>query len=67
MTKLKRLRIEKGLTQAQVADAARISRPFVHDLEKGARGALMETWERIAEALECEVTDIMEAVDETDA
>lgn len=58
MTKLKDKRIEKGLTPAQLADAAGVSRPYIHDLELGARGAKPDTWERIAAVLGCDVDEI---------
>lgn len=60
MSRLKDVRTQRGLTQAQLADAARVSRPFMHDLEKGQRGARTDTWERIAEILGCDVEQIME-------
>lgn len=61
VTRLKEVRTERGFTQAQLADAARVSRPFMHDLEKGLRGARADTWERIAEILGCDVDQIIEA------
>lgn len=63
MTRLKEVRTEKGFTQAQLADAARVSRPFMHDLEKGTRGARADTWERIAKILGVDVEQIIEAKD----
>lgn len=68
MNRIKEVRTEKGFTQAQLADAARVSRPFMHDLENGARGARADTWERLAEILGCDVSQINpEAQNETDA
>ena len=60
LTRLKEGRTEKGFTQAQLADAARVSRPYMHDLENGLRGARSDTWERIAEILGCDVREIKE-------
>ena len=61
MTRLKDIRTQKGFTQAQLADAASVSRPFMHDLEKGLRGARTDTWERIAKVLGCDVSQIVES------
>lgn len=58
MTKLKAMRQKVGITQAQLADAARISRPFLLEIENGRRGTKRPTWERLAEILGCDVSDI---------
>ena len=60
MTKLREKRLSVGLNQAEVADAAQVSRPFIHDLEKGNRGARLDTWERIAAVLSCDIEAIVE-------
>lgn len=48
------------LTQQQVAKAAGISQPYLHDIERGNRGARPETWQRIADVLGVTVKDLME-------
>lgn len=60
MTKLKAMRLQKGLMQGEIADAARVSRPFFYDLENGKRRARPDTWERIAAYIGCNVEDIIE-------
>lgn len=60
MTALERIRREKGITQAALANATNLSQPFIHDLEKGNRGAKRETLNKIAAVLECNVSDIVE-------
>lgn len=46
------------MSQADLAYQARLSAPFVCDLEAGRRGARVDTWERIASVLGCDVEDI---------
>lgn len=58
MTALEKLRREKRITQADLARAANVSQPFIHDLERGNRSAKPETMERIAAALNCSVEDL---------
>ena len=51
MNHIKEIRLNKGLTQQDIAEKANVSRPYLVDLEKGRRGAKEETKRRIAEAL----------------
>ena len=60
MTRLHEKRVESGLNMGQLADMAQVSRPFMFDLDKGNRGARLDTWERIAAILKCKATDIIE-------
>ena len=60
MTKLREIRLESGIKQVELADAAQVSRPFMNDLEHGKRGARLDTWERIAAVLGCDVDSIVE-------
>lgn len=60
MTKLREKRSAAGLKMVEVADAAMVSRPFMSDLEHGKRGARLDTWERIAAILGCDVEAIVE-------
>jgi DNA-binding Xre family transcriptional regulator len=57
---IKKVRREKGITQAALANATNLSQPFIHDLVKGNRGAKRETLNKIAAALECNVSDLIE-------
>ena len=45
---------------AELARAAKISHPFLYDLERGARRASNETLERIAEALGVTVQELQD-------
>ena len=60
MTKLREKRRNVGFKLVEVADAAKVSRPFMTDLEHGRRGARLDTWQRIAAVLGCDVESIME-------
>lgn len=60
MTKLRERRLDAGLKMVEVADAVQVSRPFMSDLEHGKRGARLDTWERIAAVLGCDIDAIVE-------
>lgn len=60
MTKLREKRRNAGYKLVEVADAAQVSRPFMTDLEHGRRGARLDTWQRIAAVLGCDVESIIE-------
>lgn len=59
MNRIKEIRQTKGIMQKDLAEAAQISAPYLHDLELNARGAKPETLERIAKALNVNVSDLM--------
>ena len=61
MNRVKEIREAQGLTQQQLAKLAGVTQPYLHDLEKGNRGARPETWARIAEALGVKVEELREA------
>lgn len=58
MSNIKRIRLEKGISQQELAAKAGVSQPFIHDLENENRNAKPETMERIAQALGCTVDDL---------
>ena len=62
MNIIEKVRREKGITQAELAKAACVSQPYIHDLERGNRGAKRETLVRIATALGCTVDDLLNDV-----
>jgi transcriptional regulator with XRE-family HTH domain len=55
---LKRLRLKKGWTQAQLAVYAESSQPTVNQIESGVRNPSTRTLEKLAGALEVEVGDL---------
>ena len=56
--RIKEIRIELNMKQQDLARAAGVSSPFLHDLENGNRNAKPETMEKIAQALGCTVTEL---------
>lgn len=60
MNQIKKIRELKRINQKSLAEAARISQPYLSDLEKNRRGARPETWQRIADALGCTIDELFE-------
>jgi len=58
--RLKALRIEKQMTQEDLAKAANLSTAFVSSLERGINGPSLETLESIAEALDVSVMELFD-------
>lgn len=59
---LKNLRIEKGLSQKELAEAAGISVRYLQNYEQGVRdvnGANIKTLIRLSNALDCKVIDLL--------
>jgi transcriptional regulator with XRE-family HTH domain len=57
---VKRLREEKGMTQADLAKKAKVTRPYITMLEGGQRKApSVATLQRIAKALGVPVTELL--------
>jgi len=48
MTWIEKIRLERGISQKAVADAAGISQPTYCNIEKGKRGVSVEAAKRIA-------------------
>jgi len=58
--KLKRLRERKGLTQVELAAKARITQPYLAQLESGVRlNPSLDVLKRLAEALGVAVRDLL--------
>lgn len=60
MNRIKEVRESRNMSQTVLAHLAGVSQPYMHDLENGKRGAKMETWQKIADALEVPITDLLE-------
>ena len=61
--KLKEMRMEKGMTQEQLAKKSGVSIRTIQSYERGLRridGATLETLCRFAIALDCRIRDIIE-------
>lgn len=63
MSKLKGVRLEKGLTQKQLAEAANINIRVLQHYEQGTKNfdhARLDTILKICLALDCKLADIIE-------
>lgn len=60
MNRIREIRESKGIKQKELALLANISAPYLHDLERSARGAKPETWNRIAKALDVKVEELQD-------
>lgn len=59
MNRIKEIRTALMISQKDLAEKVGVSCPYLCDLEKNRRGARPETYQRIAEALNCSVMDLM--------
>lgn len=57
---LKAIRIEKGLSQKQLADMVGISQPSYSNIENGKRNPTVKTLKKIVKALNCNIEDLLE-------
>src|SRR3954462_12593833 len=60
MERLKRLRAEKGLSQARLAARAELDPSTVNQIERGAREASPATLRKLADALGVSLADLLE-------
>ena len=59
---LRRIRLEQGRTLADVARAARVSMPYLSELERGRKEASSEVLAAICDALRIELSDLLAEV-----
>jgi transcriptional regulator with XRE-family HTH domain len=57
---LQRLRREKGLSQEELADRAGIHQTYLSGVERGKRNPTVVVLQRIAEALDADIADLVE-------
>jgi transcriptional regulator with XRE-family HTH domain len=62
MEKLRRLRTERGLSQARLAARAELDPSTVNQIERGAREASPATLRKLAEALDVSLPELLEEV-----
>lgn len=60
MDKLKQLRIEAKLTQEELAKRAKVGRAYLTRLENGIGNPTRETLTKIATALNCKISDLVD-------
>lgn len=58
MNNLKSLRTKYNLSLQKLADACGVTKPHIHQLEKGKCGPNLSTAYRISKVLDCNVYDI---------
>lgn len=58
--RLKTLRIEKQLTQGELAEITGLSTSFISSMERGINAASFETLESLAKALDVPVKDLFD-------
>lgn len=56
---LKRLRLERGLTQAALAERCGIAQPNLAAMEQGRRQPTLATLQRLAQAFECDLAELV--------
>jgi transcriptional regulator with XRE-family HTH domain len=60
--KIRDLRRQRGWRQIDLAAHAELSKTHVNELERGKREVRLHTLERLAEALEVKISDLMRAI-----
>ena len=58
-SKLKRLRLQRGLTQAELAKRSKLHRIYVAQIEGETKTPSLRALERIAKALRVKLTDLL--------
>ncbi len=56
---LRKIRLEKGLSQEALADLAGLHRTYIGSVERGERNISIDNIERLSAALGCRVTDLL--------
>lgn len=58
--RLKKLRLERGLSQEKLANEAELDRTYIPSIEKGERNVSITVIEKIAQALQVKISDLFE-------
>jgi len=62
--RLRELRLARGMTQEQLAERSRSNKPFISNLERGRTTPTLGMLIRLAEALDCRVTELVDVFDD---
>ena len=54
---IKRIRLERKMTQEQLAEIIGVTRPMITQIERGTKSARMELGKEIADALSCDINE----------
>ena len=65
--RLKELRFERGMTQADLAEASRVTDTYISRLEKGGVAPGIDLAEKLAKALGADITEMFPKSDTSDA
>jgi transcriptional regulator with XRE-family HTH domain len=57
--RLRQIRQKKGLSQEELADSAGLHRTYVGSVERNERNISIDNMERLAKALEVDITDLL--------
>ena len=61
--KIKKLRLEKGLSQEALANLAELDRTYMPSIEKGERNVSITVIEKIAKALDVKIVDLFRGIE----
>jgi transcriptional regulator with XRE-family HTH domain len=61
--RLRELRLERNLTQTELAARCGSNRPFISNLERGVKVPSLTMVLRLADALDCNVCDLVDVFD----
>ena len=56
---LRKIRLERELSQEALADLAGLHRTYIGSVERGERNISIDNIERLAKALDCKVTELL--------
>ena len=63
---IRRLRLEKGLTQRELAKRSGLDVSYISGIERGCRNASLKSLEKVAKGLGCPISKTFEALDRLD-
>lgn len=60
---VRKIRLEKGISQEMLADLSGLHRTYMSDVELGKRNVSLENIDRIANALEVSISEIFKQIE----